>query len=72
MLEIIKKSFITDSNSLLKKNAKQKDVKTSKHFPSSVREWDNSIYLYNKNTLKLIPNATKIFNKNHKRLFLSI
>ena len=32
MLEIIKKSFITDSNSLLKKNAKQKDVKNIETF----------------------------------------
>ena len=29
-----------------------------KHFPSSVREWNNSIYVYNKNTLNLIPSTT--------------
>lgn len=29
-----------------------------KHFPSSVREWNNSIYLYNKNALNLIPSTT--------------
>lgn len=26
-----------------------------KHFPSSIREWNNSIYVYNKNNLNLIP-----------------
>lgn len=29
-----------------------------KHFPSSVREWNNSIYVFNKNTLNLIPSTT--------------
>ena len=31
--------------------------KSLKHFPSSTREWNNSIYLFNKNALKLIPVA---------------
>ena len=28
-----------------------------KHYPSSVREWNNSIYLYNKSNLNLIPSS---------------
>lgn len=32
-------------------------IKSSKHFPSSTREWKSSIYLYNKNNLNLIPAA---------------
>lgn len=40
----------------LNKNFKNKNrIKTSKHFPSSNREWKNSIYLYNKNYLNLMP-----------------
>ena len=47
--------------SLLNKKTTQNsinEVKTSKHFPSSVREWNNSIYVYNENGLDLIPNST--------------
>lgn len=46
---------------LLNKNKTQNsinEVKTSKHFPSSTREWVNSIYVYNENSLNLIPNTT--------------
>ena len=46
---------------LLNKNKPQhsiNEVKTSKHFPSSTREWINSIYVYNENSLNLIPNTT--------------
>ena len=32
-------------------------IKTSKHFPSSTREWKNSIFLFNKNNLNLIPST---------------
>lgn len=31
-----------------------------KHFPSSVREWNNSIFLFNKSALSLIPNTSKL------------
>lgn len=37
---------------------KVEEKKTSKHFPSPVREWNNSIYVYNKNALNLIPSTT--------------
>lgn len=32
-------------------------IKSSKHFPSSTREWKSSIYVYNKNNLHLIPST---------------
>lgn len=35
-------------------------IKSLKHFPSSIRYWENSIFSYNKNTLSLIPNASKL------------
>ena len=51
---------------LLKTN-KFNDIESTtsvKHFPVSTREWNNSIYVYNKNALNLIPvaslSATKI------------
>ena len=42
---------------LNKKNQKviNSEKKSLKHFPSSVREWNNSIYVFNKNALNLIP-----------------
>ena len=40
------------------KNIKIEEKKTTKHFPSAVREWNNSIYVYNKNALNLIPYTT--------------
>lgn len=43
---------------LKKKNNKVEEKKTTKHFPSAVREWNNSIYVYNKNALSLIPYTT--------------
>lgn len=57
---------LTDKNennliALMEKNDElsEKINKNTKHFPSSVREWNNSIYLYDKNSLNLIPSATK-------------
>ena len=37
---------------------KSKEKKSSKHFPSAIREWNNSIYVFNKNALNLIPSVT--------------
>lgn len=43
--------------------------KKPRHFPSSVREWNNSIYLYNKNNLSLIPSSGVNANKIIKGYF---
>ena len=37
--------------------------KYNKHYPSAVREWNNSIYVFNKNAINLIPKATELVNK---------
>jgi hypothetical protein len=37
--------------------------KHNKHYPSAVREWNNSIYVFNKNAINLIPQATELVNK---------
>lgn len=44
-------------------------LNTIKHFPSSVREWDNSIFVYNKNALPLIPSISKLALKLIKGYF---
>ena len=49
---------------LIKSNIKEKilvkaeEKKSEKHFPSALREWNNSIYVFNKNALNLIPSTT--------------
>lgn len=45
------------------------EKKTSKHFPSPLREWKNSIYVFNKNSLNLIPSITVSINNIIKSYF---
>ena len=55
-----------------KKIEKQKidpQKKHNKHYPSAVREWNNSIYVFNKNAINLIPQATELVNKLIKSYF---
>jgi Mitochondrial ribosomal protein (VAR1) len=52
MLNLIKSNFKE------KNKAKVEERKSTKHFPSAIREWNNSIYVYNKNALNLIPSTT--------------
>lgn len=40
-----------------------------KHFSPAIKEWNNSIYVYNKNTLSLIPITNKIIIKLVKSYF---
>src|SRR5438552_420196 len=41
----------------------------TKHFPSSTREWNNSIYTFNKNVVRLIPSLTQTAVKLIKSYF---
>ena len=57
-------------------NSKQKTEKKinsqekhNKHHPSAVREWNNSIYVFNKNTINLMPQATELATKLIKSYF---
>jgi hypothetical protein len=43
--------------------------KHNKHHPSAVREWNNSIYVFNKNALNLVPQATVLAIKLIKSYF---
>jgi hypothetical protein len=51
------------------KSKKTEKKKSTKYFPSSTREWNNSIYTFNNNSLKLIPIAGKISIKLIKNFF---
>lgn len=43
--------------------------KHNKHYPSAIREWNNSIYVFNKNALNLIPQVTLLSIKLIKSYF---
>ena len=43
--------------------------KHNKHYPSAVREWNNSIYAFNKNAINLIPQVTELVTKLIKSYF---
>lgn len=62
MLDLLKKNK-------LEKILKQSSNDESKHYPCSVREWNNSIYVYNKNNLNLIPCTTIYAMKIIKSFF---
>lgn len=50
--------FKLNLNKTNKKPINNHTKKSLKHFPSSIREWNNSIYVYNKNAINLIPTVT--------------
>lgn len=71
LLSVIKKTNINKSYFF-------DNIDTIKHFPSSIRNWDNSIFSFNKNALPLLPNISKLaikiirsyfylYNKNIER-----
>jgi len=57
MLDLFKINYREKKKNFYSKKANKNVYKTSKHFPSPIREWNNSIYLYNKNALNLIPSS---------------
>ncbi len=68
LLSIIKKTHTANSFSA-NRTYFFDNLDTTKHFPSSVREWDNSIFLYNKNALPIIPNISKLAVKLIRNYF---
>jgi hypothetical protein len=57
------------SNNKTEKKKINSQEKHNKHHPSAVREWNNSIYVFNKNTIDLIPQATELATKLIKSYF---
>lgn len=62
LLSLVKKTNINKSNSF-------DNIETSKHFPSSIRYWYNSIFLFNKNALSLIPLTSRLAIKFIRNYF---
>jgi len=63
-----------NNNKTEKKKKKEKkkrnfQEKHNKHYPSAAREWNNSIYVFNKNAINLIPQATELATKLIKSYF---
>lgn len=66
MLNLLKLDLDPKINTKITNEDKRKSCK---HFPSATREWDNSIYVYNKNTINLVPTTTQVSNKIIKSYF---
>ena len=65
MLELFKLNYNKKTeNKKIKSRASNK-----KHHPSTIREWNNSIYVYNKNAINLIPQSTVLAIKLIKSYF---
>lgn len=71
MLNILKLKLKNSYKNVKVKNNNNNNNKTSflKKFEPSVRNWKNSIYAYNKNTLSLIPEASRLTIKLIKGYF---
>ena len=57
------------SNKKTEKKIIKPQEKYNKHHPSAAREWNNSIYVFNKNAINLIPQVTELVNKLIKSYF---
>jgi hypothetical protein len=58
MLNLITKKKLIKNNNY-KKHDNVVRVKSCKHFPSSTREWKDSVFYFNKTNINLIPSADK-------------
>lgn len=61
--------FKLNSNKKSEKKKIKPQEKHNKHHPSAVREWNNSIYVFNKNAVNLIPQVTLLAIKLIKSYF---
>lgn len=68
-IEISKLDVIKSEVSELNIIKREEKKSLSKDFPSSIREWNNSIYVYNKNVLNFIPEAGILAMKLIKSYF---
>ena len=68
MLELFKLNYLKKTENKKSWSCKF-HKKHDKHHPSTVREWKNSIYVYNKNAINLIPQSTVLAIKLIKSYF---
>ena len=61
--------FKLNSSKKVEKKTVNPQKKHNKHYPSAVREWNNSIYVFNKNALNFIPQVTVLVVKLIKSYF---
>ena len=57
------------NNNKIEKKKINSQEKHNKHYPSAIREWNNSIYAFNKNAINLIPQVTELATKLIKSYF---
>lgn len=53
-------SKLKNKQNLCKHSRKGNEIAQTRHYPPANKEWFNSIYAYNKNTIKLLPVADKV------------
>jgi len=58
-----------NNNNKTEKKKINSQEKHNKHYPSAVREWNNSIYAFNKNAINLMPQVTELATKLIKSYF---
>ena len=69
MLNIFNEKLISAKADMLAKIKKSNIRDRKRHFPPANKEWFNSIYAYNKNTIKLLATTDKILLKFLKSYF---
>lgn len=62
-------SKLKNKQNLSKHYRKGNEIAQTRHYPPANKEWFNSIYAYNKNTIKLLPVADKVTLKLLKSYF---
>jgi len=69
MTNVMLNLFKLYNNNKTEKKKINSQEKHNKHYPSAVREWNNSIYAFNKNAINLIPQVTELATKLIKSYF---
>ena len=69
MTNVMLNLFKLYNNNKIEKKKINFQEKYNKHYPSAVREWNNSIYAFNKNAINLIPQVTELVTKLIKSYF---
>lgn len=69
MLNIFNKKINNSKSKIISVLKKENDLNKTIYYPAASKEWFNSIYAYNKNSLKWLPVADKIIIKLIKSYF---
>ena len=69
MLNIFKLKLNKNTFEQISKNTDLNRINDINYFSPATKEWNNSIYVFNKNAINLIPQATELVNKLIKSYF---